>query len=612
MTYSPFFHVRCLLEEISPPIWRSLRVPQWLTFGQFERLIRAAFGWSADPVPAGRFEVGGKTLAAEAGNPDGHVDGWRLLDWFVPGLRFILTTGSGWQIAVQGVGLAPDEPDNMTVPRCLAGERAAPPEEMAGPAGYQRMLKHPKQRGLWNPERFDLEAVNRALLDAARPLVPLRTPQREAMVPVSPDSPGFFLKENDVQFDLHAYYLELETAYWQEKSPETLREALAGLEREDMLGLCMVYGLAADMTFRRTQAERLLREQLPEAIRLQVPFLDDRQYGLLRQVVTSPEGRIQFARADMLFSPYELYYFRDRLLLFPRLIDGEAWLYMLPEIREALRLDPMQSLSRTQLQNANRRKILCGMFQYYGIMTMASLQEVLSELLGETVDQDTLVVDVQELQDFYDAVSIGDMLVMHTALDPDAAAALWAEQMRYAGLPHRKCSLETFDMAGEWMFVEATQEAEVLISFLESRYGLNTGAAEGIAWELMHRFRWGEPLKNALDMAATALRHPDVAAEQRFAELVAQVWVHAPAWRYKGWTPAQVREITLTEGEAWPGMESADYALAMKLIADAASTTGSKREGTDAVREPEDPAKRKPAAHKRAGRVLHFPGGPQT
>lgn len=566
MTYSPFFHIRCLLEDITPPVWRSLRVPQWLTFGQLEHLVRSAFGWAEEAEPTGRYTLSSRVLSADAAGKDDHVDGWRLLDWFAPGMRLLLTTGSGWQISIQVVGLAPDEPDNMTTPSCLAGERAAPPEEVEGPGGYLKLLKHPKQRGLWNPERFDLTAINQALAAAALPLTPMLVPQRSVSPALTLEGPGFFLKENDVQFDLHAYYLELETAYWLETCPQNLKEALTSLEREELLGLCMVYGLPADAAFRRTQMEKLLRMQLPDAIRLQVPYLDDRQYGLLRQVVDSPDGQVRFARADMLFSPYELYYFRDRLLLYPRLTDGESYLYMLPEIRDALRMDPMQSLSRTQLQNANRRRILCGMFQYYGIMTMASLQEVLSELLGESIDQDTLVVDIQELQDFYDAVSIGDMLVMHTALDPDSAATLWAQQLQYAGLPYRKLSLETLDLAGDWMFVEATNEAEILISFLESRYGLNTGAAEGIAWELMHRFRWGEPLEAALEMAGDALRHPDEAAERRFAELVAQVWVHAPAWRYKGWSPADVKTFLLQDDDGWTGVVSEDYSLAMKLI----------------------------------------------
>ena len=626
MTNSPVFHIRCLMEGISPPVWRSLQVPAWLTFGQLAVFVRVAFGWQPQTTPSCRMEIGDRILTFDAADMDARMDGWKLRDLFVPGLRMVLSTiygansgpagvsgktlsgesaGGSWAISLQVVGLGPAEP-GVTAPRCIGGERAAPPEELDGPEGYQRLLRNPKQRGLWNPERFDLVTINEALRDAAMSVKTIRTPKRPVAPLAIPEGPGFFLKDNDVQFDLHAYYQELETAYWLEPCPEKLADALSSLQREELLGLCMVYGLPVEPVFRRTQLESLLRTQLPEAIRLQVPYLDDRQYGLLRQVVDSPDGQIRFARADMLFSPYELYYFRDRLLLFPRLNDTEGELYMLPEIREALKMDPMQSLSRTQLQNANRRRILCGMFQYYGAMTLEQLQNVLSELLGESVDMDTLVVDIQELQDFFDAVTIGEVLVMHTALDPMAAQELWERQQQVADLPYRKLTLETLDLAGDWMFVEATHEAEILISFLEGRYALNTGAAEGIAWELMHRFRWGEPLEKALQMAGEALKHPDAAAERRFAELVALLWLHAPAWRFKGWSPAEVRALSEADTEGWMLMETDEYATAMSLIVDDKRTSPFPNENAQA--NPRHTQTVQPHERKRSGRVIRFPG----
>ncbi|MGH8378844.1 MAG: plasmid pRiA4b ORF-3 family protein, partial [Gammaproteobacteria bacterium] len=61
-------------------------------------------------------------------------------------------------------------------PECLDGARAGPPEDCGGPPGYQDLLdalanpRHPRHRELrrwvgksWDAERFDLEAVNRAL-----------------------------------------------------------------------------------------------------------------------------------------------------------------------------------------------------------------------------------------------------------------------------------------------------------------------------------------------------------------------------------------------------------------------------------------------------------------
>lgn len=62
------------------------------------------------------------------------------------------------------------------LPVCLEGSRACPPEDVGGPPGYENFLdairdpahsQHEDYRGWigdeFDPELFDLEAVNRAL-----------------------------------------------------------------------------------------------------------------------------------------------------------------------------------------------------------------------------------------------------------------------------------------------------------------------------------------------------------------------------------------------------------------------------------------------------------------
>ena len=616
---TPMFHIRCLFEGISPPVWRSLQVPGWMTFHQLRSVLAAMLEWQDGD--AYRFLIGRQVLIHGAKSIEEDSGAWKLMQWFQPGLRFTISLESGWTLSLQVAGLAEGEPGTV-YPRCIGGEQASPPEDVGGPAGYARLLKNPKQRGLWNPERFDLEAVNLNLAKAAARLKPIRLPKQQIPPDVLlPEGPGVFLQENDVQFDLHAYFHELETAYWNEPEPKTIKEALSCLKRDELLGLCMVYGIVVEPAFRRLQVEAMLARQLPEAIRLQVPYLDDRQYGLLRQVVDNPDGTAKFEQAEMLFSPYELYYFRDRLLLFPRMKGGSSEIYMLPEVREALQMDAMQSLSRTQLQNANRRRIIAGMYQYYGVLPMEELQALLSELLGETIDLDTVIVDVQELQDFCDAVTIGETLVMHTALDPAKADEIWFRQGLYPDLPYKKPSLETLDLAGEWMFVEVTNEAEILISFLEGRYGLNTGAAEGMAWELMHRFRWGEPLEQTLTLANRTLVHPDEAAEKRFGELVSDLWQHAPAWRFKGWSPAEIHTMELHPERAMSWLsgdpdESGDPNESGDPDESGdADESGDPDESSDPVRQmSEDKEKKppdKPPAKGGAGTILSFPAGPR-
>ena len=79
--------------------------------------------------------------------------------------------GDSWQhiIDVEGIG---EPAADVSVPRCLEGERSCPPEDVGGIWGYQEFLEalrdadHPKHTtnvewiGDFDPERFDVQSVN--------------------------------------------------------------------------------------------------------------------------------------------------------------------------------------------------------------------------------------------------------------------------------------------------------------------------------------------------------------------------------------------------------------------------------------------------------------------
>jgi hypothetical protein len=67
------------------------------------------------------------------------------------------------------------EPDDG-VPRCVAGRRACPPEDVGGVGGYESFLRAIRNRrdenhktylewvgGSFDPEAFDMEAINEVL-----------------------------------------------------------------------------------------------------------------------------------------------------------------------------------------------------------------------------------------------------------------------------------------------------------------------------------------------------------------------------------------------------------------------------------------------------------------
>jgi hypothetical protein len=83
--------------------------------------------------------------------------------------------GDSWEHVIVVEKVLPAEP-GVRYPVCLAGKRACPPEDVGGVWGYAefveaiRQPRHPEHRtmltwvgGSFDPEAFDLQAVNQAL-----------------------------------------------------------------------------------------------------------------------------------------------------------------------------------------------------------------------------------------------------------------------------------------------------------------------------------------------------------------------------------------------------------------------------------------------------------------
>jgi hypothetical protein len=95
-------------------------------------------------------------------------------DW----IRYEYDFGDGWihRLTLEDILIQPLKLARQ--PRCLTGKRACPPEDCGGIPGYEETLEivanpaHPEHSemrtwiGAFDPESFDLEAVNAALLEA--------------------------------------------------------------------------------------------------------------------------------------------------------------------------------------------------------------------------------------------------------------------------------------------------------------------------------------------------------------------------------------------------------------------------------------------------------------
>ena len=170
------------LRYIRPPIWRRVVLPDNFTLGQLHDVIQVTMGWQNYHMHSFRF---GDVLytcqqALEMGDMDMENEEIVFLSRVVtrPKQKFIYEYdfGDSWLHEIVVEKMLPFDPQ-AKYPVCLGGARACPPEDCGSFPGYcdiLEALKAPKKTGEqkellewvggdYDPERFDLDAVNRRL-----------------------------------------------------------------------------------------------------------------------------------------------------------------------------------------------------------------------------------------------------------------------------------------------------------------------------------------------------------------------------------------------------------------------------------------------------------------
>jgi hypothetical protein len=168
------------LQDIEPLIWRKLLVPAAIPLPELHNLLQLAMGWTNSHLHS--FEIGSHSYSMA----DAELDELQMLDEdnytleqalgkSVREFVYEYDFGDGWRHRITVDPL--DKPhSDWHYPLCVAGERAAPPDDVGGPHGYQEFLnaitdpKHPEHKnmaawigGVFDPEGFDLNAINRIL-----------------------------------------------------------------------------------------------------------------------------------------------------------------------------------------------------------------------------------------------------------------------------------------------------------------------------------------------------------------------------------------------------------------------------------------------------------------
>jgi hypothetical protein len=177
--------------DIEPKISRSLELPVALNFAQLHEVLQAAFGWTDSHLH--QFNVGGLIIGAPEFDQDGLSDHQtfeatevRLQDLVFPyeeddslTILYEYDFGDDWRHRIVMRRIPAQA--GVKYPRCVAGSRSRPPEDVGGPPGYFGFLEawldptldEHKVMRRWagrkfDPECFDLEATDKAISKALR------------------------------------------------------------------------------------------------------------------------------------------------------------------------------------------------------------------------------------------------------------------------------------------------------------------------------------------------------------------------------------------------------------------------------------------------------------
>lgn len=189
---SSIVRVHAQILDIKPNISRVLELPMKLNFAELHEVLQAAFGWTDSHLH--QFVVGGLTYGAPEFDKDGFSERRtfeatevRMCDLLFPygaeddslTIIYEYDFGDNWRHQLR-LERRPRE-EGAIYPRCIAGSRSGPPEDVGGPFGYADFLdawsdtSHENHKAMrawagrkFQPERCDLEVINKAITKAVR------------------------------------------------------------------------------------------------------------------------------------------------------------------------------------------------------------------------------------------------------------------------------------------------------------------------------------------------------------------------------------------------------------------------------------------------------------
>jgi hypothetical protein len=176
------YQLRISIDNITPPIYRTIHVPETFTLNQLHHIIQIAFGWwNYHQYMFGLWEnkIGDPILWDDGETKwDKKIRIKDVLSKFGDTFPYEYDLGDSWKHTIVLEKIDDSKSKN---PRCIAGARSAPPEDCGGVHGYQELIHHrfhPEKDGYiellewldddYDPEKFDLKLVNRELRGLAK------------------------------------------------------------------------------------------------------------------------------------------------------------------------------------------------------------------------------------------------------------------------------------------------------------------------------------------------------------------------------------------------------------------------------------------------------------
>jgi hypothetical protein len=168
------------LEDIQPRIWRKILVPGSIKLSKLHDLLQLVMGWNNSHLHS--FQFGKRVFSGRPAELEdlNMLDENRytleaVLDDLLSEFVYDYDFGDSWRHLIQPK-LVSKPNSEWFYPLCIAGDRAAPPDDVGGTPGYLEFLKaignpkHPEHEdmliwigGAFDPEGFDLNAINRTL-----------------------------------------------------------------------------------------------------------------------------------------------------------------------------------------------------------------------------------------------------------------------------------------------------------------------------------------------------------------------------------------------------------------------------------------------------------------